>query len=145
MLCDIEIEGSCQHIDGLANYNKCLLAYVADGKNRLVAIKELSTGQIKARAILRLLIEKETGQPVLFIERTYPNLIREQDKALLLALAKQKADYLGLSLYNSIEKEGQGGPIEIISLGSPAPYEYVDATTGIQLKGEFTISRAYRV
>ena len=53
-LAGTEVEGSCQRINGEPRHNKCLLAYVLDGKNRIFAIKD-ETGRLKARAMMRLL------------------------------------------------------------------------------------------
>jgi len=73
-VCGTEVEGSCQNIDRNPELNKCLLAYIADGKNRLVAIKDMK-GKIRARAILRILWNPEIQQPVLFLERIYPAIL----------------------------------------------------------------------
>ncbi|MBA3603421.1 MAG: hypothetical protein H0W50_07225 [Parachlamydiaceae bacterium] len=42
-----EVEGSCQRVDGDSNLNKCLMAYVFDGKNRLLAVKDKENDRCK--------------------------------------------------------------------------------------------------
>lgn len=94
-----EVLGSCQRIDGNPSHNVCLMAYVLDGKNRLLAIKDSSSKKIVARCILRLLWDPKENTPVLFQERIYPFSTPEYDK-LLNSLANTRAKELGLNLYN---------------------------------------------
>lgn len=137
--CGTEVLGSCQTVDGNVKLNKCLLAYVQDGKNRLVTIKDKS-GKILARSILRLLIDQATDQPVLFMETIYPKRAPPLYREGLLALAKQKAGILNLPLLSK-ETGSISYPNEIISLGSNVPYEYVDAAEGVT-RGKFIIQTA---
>ncbi len=132
-LCGTEVQGSCQRIDGDSLYNRCLLAYILDGKNRIIAVKDAS-GRIQARAILRLLFCKD--KPVLFLEKIYPDPCPGGFQEQILALAKQKARDLGVGLYC----QGHGACLE--SFRSSVPFEYVDASSGIEHWGEFTVSGA---
>lgn len=128
MLCGTEVPESCQRIDGDPMLNRCLLAYLMDGKNRLLAIKN-SSGRIEARTILRLLFDGD--KPVLFQERIYTT--NPDYAAVLLAFAKARATTLGLPLF----REGAGKTL--VSLGSLAPLEYVDADKKGLTNGCFTI------
>ena len=134
-LCGTDVEGSCQRVDGTSNLNKCLLGYVMDGKIRLVAIKD-STGKIVARSIIRLLIDKKTGSPVLFFERIYPQVLDTKFAEALKQKALELSRELGLPIYQTGTDAA-----EIVSLSSRAPWEYVDASEGVHKNGIYTISR----
>lgn len=141
-MCGTEISGSCQHIQGDPDSSKCLLAYVDDGKNRLLAIKD-STGTIKARAILRLLWDPKNKQPVLFLERIYPKKVSRKFEEALVNLAKNRSETLGLDLLSKDLGIGKPYPGTILSEGSRARYEYVDAGDGIYEDGIFSIEKAH--
>lgn len=143
-----EIEGSCQSISGDSHYNKCLLAYVADGKNRLLAIKDGSQ-KIRGRAMIRILASEK--EPVLFLEQFYPKTLQKTLCSALTLFARQRRAHLQehipeepLYLLSSSGKHGKY-PHPIESLGSPAPFEYVDAEDQGITEGEFTLSKAYHV
>lgn len=142
LLMGTEVPNSCQKINGEANYNKCLLAYIHDGKNKIIVVKDRQ-GKIAARAVIRLLWDEKQKQPVLFMERAYAQNAPEL-KTLLLEGCKRKAMDLGVSLvastrdYTDISKL-PNYPFPLKSYGGPSPYEYVDALGGIQAKGIFTI------
>jgi hypothetical protein len=139
-LCGTEILGSCQNIIGHIEYNKCLLAFVMDGKNRLLAIKD-ENGKIKARAILRIMINKTTGAPVLFMEKIYPQGAPSELNRALETFAIKRAKKLHLTLLKAYERyNSYNSPV--ISLGGPAPFEYVDALKSIKKQSQFTISDA---
>ncbi len=129
-LCGSEVSASCQRIDGSPLLNHALLGYILDGKNRLLAIKEATSGKILARSICRLLFLGE--DPVLFLEDFYYRQESAQLEKLLVELARKRAADLGLKLYRS------GDEVTLSSLGTPAPAEYVDAAKGIY-KGKFTV------
>lgn len=140
MLIGTEVN-SCQNIIS-GSLNKCLMAYISDGKNRAIVIKDPQTGKIVCRSILRLLLDKETKKPVLFQERVYrgPEVNDKIANAIEL-MAAQRARDLGIPLVKKAEdvvSKFYLNPLE--SLGSPAPFEYVDATEGAIKNGVFTIS-----
>ena len=108
---------------------ECLLEYVMDGKNSLVAVKDRS-GKIIARSILRLLVDREK-KPVLFLEYIYP--FGSSHSGALLAMAQKKAEQLGVRLLTSETRECYAK-----SLGSCAPHEYCDAVRGVT-NGEYVI------
>lgn len=145
-LCGTEVSGSCQRIDGEPRLNKCLLAYLIDGKNRLLAIKDIETGKIEARCIFRILWNDTTQQPVLFQDRIYPSTAQETHSKALTDLAKQRAKDLGIALYTACDKKEENAIADVImSLGSPAPYEYEDASDGVMLGGVFTLKDIKKV
>ena len=141
LLMGTEVNNSCQRIDGIPDLNKCLLSYILDGKNKVIIIKN-SQGKIVARSVLRILWDEEQKSPVLFMERIYtkgknselPNLIRKGCEKIAqdikLPLVASKRDFP-----NGLPYKGQ-----LSALGGPAPFEYVDALSGIQENGKFTIS-----
>lgn len=133
-----EVEGSCQTVDGNPNLNKCLMGYAFDGKNRLLAVKD-KEGKIIARQIFRVLWNGK--EPVLFLERVYPNLVDPKLKLALEAFAKQRALALGLSLLTVDPKKPKyEGSIKSLSTLGKIPYEYSDAGDGHVTNGTFTIS-----
>ena len=135
-----EVIGSCQSIRSSSGTNRCLMGYVIDAKNRMIAVKSSKTGQIESRAIFRLLLSDEG--PVLFLDRIYskfPTAPKEHTGAIYKH-AKSIADNLGLALY----EYKAAGISSLKSLGSPAPFEYEDAVGGIT-SGAFTIACASRI
>jgi hypothetical protein len=114
-LCGSEVLGSCQHIERNPSLNKCLLGYVLDGKIRILAIKD-SEGKIVARSILKIMLN-ERNQPVLFLEKVYPD---DRYKKDLVRVAMEKAKKMGVPLY------GNKGSTLLHSEGCAAPYEYED-------------------
>ena len=141
LLCGTDIEGSCQRVDGNPDLNKCLLAYMMDGKNRMLAIKN-KKGVLVARCILRILWDRKNNRPVLFQERIYPQVIDAPFVKALNDMAKKRAIDLGLDLLTKANGKTivpeYDGIVE--SLGGPAPFEYVDAAVnGVQPKSIFSI------
>ena len=146
LLCGTQVQGSCQRIDGDPKINICLLAYLLDGKIRLIAIKD-KEGNIVARAILRLLSSKEpgfsyssfiSGNPVLMLERVYSNISDLSLTDAINKFAKAEAKRLDVSIYKDDDK----GKVCLESDGSIAPWEYVDSANGIKKDGEFKITKA---
>lgn len=137
------IRKSCQRVDGDPESNKCLLAYLLDGKNRAVVVKDRE-GKIVARCILRLLIDQKTEKPVLFQEQIYYNLGYETIAAQLInKMCKRRAQKLNLPLLANADEGLKSYPNPIISLGGPSPFEYVDALQDIQKKSSiFTIEKS---
>ena len=138
-----DIEGSCQAVDGTPSLNKCLMAYVMDGKNRMLAIQN-AAGVTVARCILRLLWDSQNDRPVLFLEEIYPDTIRRDLYDALVKLALLRAEKLNVTLVTlestdaSYQYEG-----EITALGNEfVSWEYVDAIYSAQDEGKFTIPKA---
>lgn len=141
LLSGTEVIGSCQRISGSSENNKCLLAYLADGKNRAIVVKDAKSGQIVARRIMRLLVDGNSGQPVIFQERLYrnPGVPAEALQAIDFMFAR-RANQLGLPLVRTAEPNESTIPVDLKSLGSPAPFEYVDAGGLGVTQGRFTIT-----
>ena len=141
-----EVSGSCQRVDEDASINKSLLAYVMDGKNRMLAVKN-EFGRILARSMFRLLWDDKTQKPVLFQDRIYPP---DCSAAFVLDLnrhAETRAKELGCALVtrNSDRKGMSDYPGTAVSLGSSCPYDYQDATGGIMEEGKFRIDQLKQV
>lgn len=120
-LCGTEVDMSCQRVDAPAKLSQCLLAYVLDGKNRLIVVIDAS-GKIVARCIFRLLLDNK-GRPALYLEPIYGQRVSEIEQAIL-DKAKQRARTLGVPLYTSGEAE------VLYSKSSSMPYEYSDTSLG---------------
>lgn len=116
--CGTDVLGSCQNVFGDPNLNKCLLAYVLDGKNRLLCAKD-DQGKIVGRVILRLLLQENNSSAIYmepyYGERAYQTAVEEA--------AKEVANLSGVDLY--CISSSYSGP-RLRSLGSSVPFEYSD-------------------
>lgn len=136
---------SCQNIHANPSLNKCLISYVLNGSDQILAIREKKTGKIKSRCILRLLVtQRDEGfVPVLFQERTYSagSLSKEHEIALN-HMAKTRAKTLGLELYtDNLTQGGERSLVVLESLGTNLPWEYVDGNSiGIAKDGVFSMN-----
>ena len=127
-----EVEGSCQSVAYNGEFSSCLMGYVLDGKNKAIVIKD-EKGKIKARCIIRLLIDEQKNEIVMVREKMYTatgvgnnvlNVINER--------AIDYAKWLGVSLVcdNMLHvngKERYVGTLSAIGGNVRAPYEYVDS------------------
>jgi hypothetical protein len=143
LLLGTEVAGSCQHINGDPKLNKCLLSYLLDGKNRAIVVKNKS-GNIVARAILRILWDNVKKKPVLFQEKTYPHTLDPLVELALNDSFKRRARELGLPLLSDNPTDSYY-PNEIHSLGGVAPSEYVDAGGKGIVQGPWSLSHMYLV
>lgn len=130
-----EVKGSCQRVDASSSDSKCLLAYCLDGKIAMLAIKNIEE-KILARSILKLLIDKDSNIPVLFLEALYPYPSTPEREFAILSAAHTCAEQLGCPLLQ--QAEGVSGKW-VVSLGSSCPYEYADAAGGVQKNGIYEI------
>jgi hypothetical protein len=128
LVCGTDVPGSCQRVDGDPVLNKCLLAYLLDGKNRLLCIKD-EQGRLVSRVILRLLLEKSEG-PVVYMGALYGDSSYEES---LIEAAETICKTLQLPLYL------YGTGTALYSLGSSVPYEYSDDEGSVMLRGAFTL------
>jgi hypothetical protein len=109
----------------------------------MIAVKN-EKGEIVARAILRILWDEKAQTPVLFKERVYRRL--NLDDKMLKALDKMFIER-SLSLHIPLVTSADFGdsfpsyPNPIASLGSKAPFEYVDAGDGVT-DGKFVINNS---
>ncbi len=134
-----EVLSSCQHI-ALAQplLNKCLLAYVLDGKNRAIVVKN-SDGKIVARSVLRLLWDTKAQKPVLLMEPTYTDISSSTEAIQMVkegCLQKAKAMKLPLVVVGA---KAPLYPNTVEALGGPVPYEYCDSVKNICPDGKFQI------
>lgn len=138
---DAFINGSelknCQRVDGDPKFNKCLLAYCLDGKNRFLIVKNREDF-IVARAVIRLLWDEQKKEPVLVLERIYPE--DSQFTSVIKQAALERAKGLNLDLYQDGNDD-----VFIESKGSRAPWEYSDLSGGIAERGIFKIKKAKKI
>lgn len=147
-----EASPTCESIFDSPMYNRCLLAHVMDGKNRMLAIKDPHTGKLIARCMIRILFQE--GRPVLFREDIYHKAGTPIECLQSLEkLSRQLAHSLGCSLYtfDKGEKELADPVRELInldSLGSRAPWEDVNHFIGKVKGGVFRVvcgSNCYKI
>lgn len=134
-----EIEGSCQSVFYDGDLNACLMGYVMDGKNKVVEIKNKG-GKIRARCIVRLMIEKGTNNVFMLREKMYKSVDTKDDA--IEELNKRCIDYakwLGVSLVcddalNLNRNIKYKGTLE--SKKGQVPFEYVDSMRGVYVGTE---------
>ncbi|NGX57269.1 MAG: hypothetical protein K940chlam3_00157 [Chlamydiae bacterium] len=145
LLSGTEVAGSCQRISGQPSLNKALMGYVMDGKHRMLAIKD-KNGRVMGRLILRLLWDEKNGKPVLFFERVYPNTLQKSYQRILKDVAIARADELGVDLVSkeTISDTFYEGTVESLGTKENVPFEYCDATRGIEI-GPFRIRGCYKL
>lgn len=146
LLLGTEVLNSCQKIDGNVDLNKCLLAYILDGKIKPMLVVD-ADGTILARSVMRVKWDEQLEQPVLFMERLYTRNADPALEKLVLEGCIRKAKEMGLTLVASEAdyQQFKDNPVyenALSSLGGPAPAEYVDALGGIQENGVYTIPKS---
>lgn len=142
LLIGTEVAGSCQHIKDHIQYNKCLLGYIADGKNRAIVVKD-AKGKIVARRIMRLLWDHQAQKPVIYQERLYANPgVPSKAFVGIDKLFAKRAKALGLPLVRTMVASQNLNPYPhpLSSSDSPAPFEYVDAGGVGVTDGRYIIS-----
>ncbi len=144
LLLGTEVSHSCQSLGYDPKYNKCLLSYVLDGKNRAIVVKN-KQGKIVARSVLRILWDPQKKEPVLFMEKLYTSQNNPALDQMVWEGCQQKARAMDLPLVVAGSKDFPGRekspiyPGVLESLGGPVPFEYVDAVGGVHSNGKFTI------
>lgn len=138
-----EVPASCQDVRAASDYNRALLAYVLDGKYKMVALR-LEDESIFARSMLRLLFNKK-GHPALFLECYYGpenGVFRRAllEKAKKIALDLDVSLYVGEGLVGTQAKKDE----VLYSKDCPVLHEYVDALNS-ETNGEYAISELYQV
>lgn len=143
---------SCQSFESDSDdYNKGLLSYIVDPNVRIVQIYDQDK-TIIARSVLRLL-EQETGDPELFIERIYTVNPHEKIREAIIKMAQRKATALGVNLYShEVDHVSEFEDVLIaedaealFSRGSRSGYIYTDAGGGLQKNGKARITGAYKI
>lgn len=129
LLSGTEIPGSCQHLQGQQELNRCLPAYMSDGKIQMIAVKN-KKGKIVARAIIKLLF-KADGKPALFFERVYQWAPKGTYDNILLKTALEKAKEVGVELYEYDSDLQNPSQITLHSDGSTELHEYEDGGVGV--------------
>lgn len=132
------IDGSCQHVSTHVSTNKCLMAYVVDPKYRMIAILD-EEGIPVARAMVRLLPDLEGSTNAIFLEEAYPDSLKPELQEALVEFAIERAQALDVMLVSYQGRpDSQTYEGTWTSLGSPTPWEYVDALSEVQ-EGSYTI------
>lgn len=135
LLCGTEISNSCQSVASNPNHNKGLLAYLMDGKIRLIAIKDIHNRTL-FRCILRILWDGE--KPVLHCECVYPQngtTPKEYENALF-EMASRKASQTGLEII-FYAKPDQPSSKKLFAMGNNIPWEYCDSAHGVKAWGKY--------
>lgn len=123
--------GGCQSIYGEPEFNKCALAYVIDGKNRAIVLKDPETKKIVARAIIRLVWDG--NEPALFVEPLYSTYENPELDRIIDQYAIQLGEKLHIHVYCRDENTSAQANTKTLSVfGLAAPFEYSDAADGIQ-------------
>lgn len=139
---------TCQHYNsrsGHADYNFGLLSYLSDPNVKIIQVFQ-ENGAIIARAVMRLM-EDESGQPQLFLERIYSSNSHHKVPEAVVSFAKEKAKKIGVGLYsNSVEGNVdyliESAPKTLKNKNSRSPYVYTDAGGGRVRNGQFVIKNA---
>lgn len=142
LLCGTEVLGSCQNIYGDPKYNKCLLNYILDGKNRIIIAKD-GKGSIVARSIIRLLADSILKKPVIYREHIYttagiPNKIIDEINRMWIGKALLLKIPVVMSALDPTAKVNPY-PNSLESLNGVAPFEYVDANRIGITNGKYSI------
>ncbi len=141
LLCGTDVANSCQRVDGDPDLNQCLLAYLLDGKNKMLGIVD-ETNTLRARAFLRLLWDPVAKKPVLFLEQIYPAFLSSDESQGIIQFAKTIAERLQLMLLCAKKMEDSSPyPNAVVSLHGIGP-EYVDALHDVEEEGSFEIKNA---
>lgn len=143
LLCGTEVQGSCLSLDTGSN-SRCVLANMLDSKIRMVAVKD-AQGHILARRMLKVLVNRRTGEKVLLRERLYKapgisdNVIKEFDKFVVDRARDLQCVLVSAELEGSTSLGEYRDVVE--SLGSVVPLEYSDAAH--QMSGVYTLINLY--
>ena len=143
-----EVKNSCQRINGDPHLNKALLAYLNDGKNKAIIVRD-DEGKILARVFLRILLD-DNNQPVLFMERLYTryedsNLEKHILKGCINKAKIMRMPLLGSKTWSKKVLEISVWPHKLHSFGGPASFEYVDELGGIHNNGKFSIDKSWLI
>lgn len=127
LLMGTEVNRSCLKIDGQPILTRALLSNILDGKIRMIAVKD-RFGKILGRALVRILHDTVSNEPVLFQESIYLRQINPNIEALLKEGVLKRSQELQLKLLVGISpKAGKSRPQnKIVSYGGKG-LEYVDS------------------
>lgn len=136
LLMGTEVHHSCQHIKDDIENNKSLLGAIRDGKIKIMVVKD-EQNRIIARSVLRILLDKVTNEPVLFLEQLYTRHDHPQLSNLILhgAIEKAKSMQLPLLTYGGFKENAEKYPHVIECREVFGDYEYLDSAGGIKKMG----------
>ncbi len=133
----LETDKSKTMLEGLAfmssldrvEVNEALLSVLTDAKNRMIVVKD-KKGQIQGAAVMKLLFEKKSQKPLIFLDKIYPVRPSRGISEMILETAKKKSNIMGFDLYQKSEGRKTDAPT-LLSLGSASYSEYCDGAGGI--------------
>ncbi|HEY2811121.1 MAG TPA: hypothetical protein VGJ00_07030 [Rhabdochlamydiaceae bacterium] len=128
-----EVSGSCLNVNLYPEKNKCLLAYLLDGKIRMMSVKN-KKGTIIARCMVYLLWEEKTQQFVLFQSYTYPDECLAKFSDMLDRACLELAHVLKRPLYNKNGEQPSDEGVVLKAFKGSVPYEYVDGIDDRELR-----------
>ena len=138
-----EVDNSCQSIEYGGDYNKCLMGYVMDGKNKALVLKN-DEGKIVARCIIKLILDETCKKVIMMKEPMYMKtgiqleLDRKlQDKCVEYAKYLGVTAIMGSGSVDAKDKERYTGDLIIKKV--PTPYQYEDSAGSYFVGGEYKI------
>lgn len=135
LLIGTEVLGSCQNVNGSPNLNRCLIGgYVLSGHIRQIAIQNAER-EIIARSVFRVMRDAVTKEPVVFLEKVYPDFCEPRYKHAIAEFALCRSTQLGCSLASKESDSSHDiytNPLEVIAVQQS---EYVDAIGTAQREG----------
>lgn len=136
---------TCQWVANAPQLSRGLLGYLMDGKNRFLILKD-EEGEVVARCLLRLLWDGEKA--VIYKEPSYPDTLSIEHRNVLIEMSQAKAKNLDnttlvVNAYDIFDDNVKLYEKNLMALGSSIPYEYSDATPGVEKWGIFTVKRSF--
>lgn len=120
--------GSCQAITS-GSMIRGLVGYLLNGNTKAVAITDPETGEISARAVVRLLFREDDGKPVVLAEKNYFGRHATGREAQTKRLEKHLRD-LERELGIPVVRAATDGKVKAYQHGSLAPHLYCDSMWG---------------
>ncbi len=124
-----ENSGSCQRYDGTPNLMAGLSGYLLNAHTKIIRV-ENQDGIVVGRAMLKAVTAD--GEPALFLERAYYRNAASNPEVdeMIVRLAKQKADSLGIPLLSTWRSSGKSKQARVIVEAGLSQYEYSDGLGG---------------
>ncbi|MGK0183644.1 MAG: hypothetical protein ACI9YB_002961, partial [Halioglobus sp.] len=168
LLMGTEGKANCLSVDGKAYNNKCLLANVMAGKNRLITLR--NKGNVSCKALYKILLDQANKPVILFEGINFDNLtdktldeakgnhnktqklemekkIRkfawDQAQKISAAIGGDPIPFYEKMNPKTLADRDQG--ITIKSLAGRAPFEKPDATSHVEADGAFSFKGAWRM
>lgn len=137
---------SCQNFATGQNYNYGLLSILEDPQVRVMRVCD-ARGNVVGRCLMRLM-SNESGDPAIFLERTYTAGGEEEYDEAMFFRAVGKAKQMGIPCYSSFTAEhcvGEKTSEKLYAHGSRSGYVYTDSGSGLAKGGVFEVSPPFHV